>query len=276
MANNSPDSVQPRLYTDLAPWWPLLSSPDDNAEEAEFYRQCLVKACRPPVRTVLELGSGGGNNASHLKAHFELTLVDVAPAMLRVSRSLNPECEHIHGDMRELRLGRGFDAVFVHDAVDYMTSADDLARAIETAWVHCRPGGAALFCPTHVSETFRPGTSHGGHDRMLRRLRYLEWTRDPDPNDTTVVTDFAYLLADAAGVRVEYDRHVLGLFPRTTWLDLLAKQGFLVAVEEFKPAGTGTVPSQSPVPRPGTVAALREADVCDTFICAKPESATST
>jgi len=254
VADSISAATLPRLYTDLAPWWPLLSSPDDYAEEAEFYRRCLVRACRPPVRTLLELGSGGGNNASHLKAHFELTLVDVAPAMLRVSRSLNPECEHIHGDMRELRLGRGFDAVFVHDAVDYMTTEDDLARAIETAWVHCSPGGAALFCPTWVRETFRPQTSHGGHDRMLRSLRYLEWTRDPDPAGTTFATDFAYILSDAAGVRVEYDRHVLGLFSRATWLALLSRQGFLVVVEQFRPSGPDSI-------------------ACDTFVCARPESA---
>ncbi len=254
MTDSGTDTTQPRLYTDLAPWWPLLSHPDEYAEEAEFYRRCLLKACRPPVRTVLELGSGGGNNASHLKAHFELTLVDLSPAMLRVSRSLNPECEHIHGDMREIRLGRGFDAVFVNDAVDYMTTEDDLARAIETAWVHCKPGGAALFCPTYLSETFRPETSHGGHDRMLRSLRYLEWTRDPDPNDTTIVTDFAYILSDAAGVRVEYDHHVRGLFPRAVWLALLARQGFLVAVEQFKPSDPNS-------------------PACDTFVCARPEPA---
>jgi SAM-dependent methyltransferase len=256
MAGSDTDAALPRLYMDLAPWWPLLSSPDDCAEEAEFYRRCLLRACRPPVRTVLELGSGGGNNASHLKAHFELTLVDVAPAMLRVSRNLNPECEHIHGDMREVRLGRGFDAVFVHDAVDYMTTKADLGRVIETAWMHCRPGGAALFCPTYVRETFRPQTNHGGHDRMLRSMRYLEWTRDPDPNDTSIVTDFAYILSDATGVRVEYDRHVLGLFPRATWVALLAKQGFLVTVEHFEPSGEA--PAQP---------------VCYTFVCARPESA---
>ena len=32
-----------------------------------------------------------------------------------MSRSINPECEHVQGDMRTLRLGREFDAVFVHD-----------------------------------------------------------------------------------------------------------------------------------------------------------------
>ena len=28
------------------------------------------------LRTLLELGSGGGNNASHLKARFEMVLVE--------------------------------------------------------------------------------------------------------------------------------------------------------------------------------------------------------
>jgi trans-aconitate methyltransferase len=57
--------------------------------------------------TLLELGSGGGNNASHMNRRFaELVLVDVAPGMLEVSRRLNPECAHVAGDMRTVRLGR--------------------------------------------------------------------------------------------------------------------------------------------------------------------------
>jgi SAM-dependent methyltransferase len=222
----------PRLYDDLAAWWPLLSSPDDYATEAEFYWQCITEASRIPVRTMLELGSGGGNNASHLKAHCELTLVDLSPAMLRVSRSLNPECEHVHGDTREVRLGRVFDAVFIHDAIAYMLSEDDLARAIETAWVHLKPDGVALFCPDHVTETFKPGTSHGGSDRMLRSLRYLEWVHAPAQGETLVTTDFAYILQDKDGIRVEYDRHVTGLFPRATWLRLLQARGFTVTIRE--------------------------------------------
>jgi SAM-dependent methyltransferase len=234
-------SALPRLYDDLAAWWPLLSSPDDYTEEAAFYWQCITDASRIPVRTMLELGSGGGNNASHLKANCELTLVDLSPAILRVSRSLNPECEHVHGDMREVRLGRVFDAVFIHDAIAYMLSEADLARAMETAWVHLRPGGAALFCPDHVTETFKASTTHGGHDRMLRSLRYLEWVHDPAPGDTQVTTDFAYILRDKDGVRVEYDRHVTGLFPGATWLRLLQAQGFAVTIREYnEPPATGT------------------------------------
>ena len=101
----------PRLYGDLAKWWPLLSAPEDYAEEAGVFREVLCGAAHFPISTILELGSGGGNNASHLKAHFEMTLVDKSPGMLKVSRKLNPECDHHLGDMRTIRLGISYDAV---------------------------------------------------------------------------------------------------------------------------------------------------------------------
>ena len=66
----------------------------------------LEEACERPLRTVLELGSGGGNNASFFKRRFEMVLVEPSAGMRNVSRALNPECEHIDGDMRTVRLGR--------------------------------------------------------------------------------------------------------------------------------------------------------------------------
>jgi SAM-dependent methyltransferase len=214
----------PRLYGELAGWFHLLTAPSEYAEEAELYRRLLDR--HATVTTVLELGSGGGNNASHLKAHYEMTLVDASAAMLEVSRGLNPECEHLVGDMRTLRIDRRFDAVFVHDAVGYLVTLDELRDAMVTAFTHLRPGGVALFCPDHLRETFAPSTGHGGHDGDGRGLRYLEWTRDPDPSDSTYTSDFAYLLREGEAVRVEHDRHVLGLFGRDEWRGALREVGF--------------------------------------------------
>ncbi len=158
--------------------------------------------------------------------------------MLELSRTLNPECAHIEGDMRSLRFGRQFDAVLIHDAIMYLTTEADLRSAIETAYLHTRPGGAAIFVPDYVRETFEPSTSHGGHDGDGRSLRYLEWTWDPDPADTSYVVDFAYLLREADGsVRVEHDRHHEGLFARDDWLRLIADAGF----EARRIAPTGAV-----------------------------------
>lgn len=216
-----------RFYGDLAAWWPLISPPQEYAEEAAEAAALLASAAIP-VREVLELGSGGGHCAVHLKARFALTLSDLSDAMLDVSRALNPECEHVQGDMRTLRLGRSFDAVFVHDAIDYMTTADDLRQAIETAFVHCRPGGLALFMPDDTAETFAPGSDHGGSDAADGRgVRFLDWTHDPDPGDDWIATEYAFLLREADGsVRSVHETHRTGCFATAVWLRLLAGAGF--------------------------------------------------
>jgi hypothetical protein len=223
------------MYGELATWWPLLSAPADYLEEATFYLRTLEAASRRPLETVLELGSGGGNNASHMSRHVRMVLVDRAPAMLEVSQVLNPACEHHLGDMRTVRLGREFDAVFIHDAVCYLTTEEDLRQAIETAALHCRAGGAVLLAPDYVRETFRPATDTGGHDAPDGRgLRFLEWVWDPDPADTTYLADYAYLVRSADGsARVFQDRHVEGLFPRAAWLRLLEDSGFSARVLPF-------------------------------------------
>ncbi len=215
------------MYGELAGWFHLLTAPEEYGDEAAFILGLLRRHVDGPLETLLELGSGGGNTASHLRAHLRLTLTDLAPAMLDLSRTLNPGCEHLLGDMRTIRLDRVFDAVLIHDAVMYMTGEADLRAALETAFVHLRPGGAAVIAPDCVRETFRQTTDHGGHDGPGRSLRYLEWSYDPDPADTTFLTDFAILLREGTDdVRVQFDRHVEGLFPRATWLELLCAVGF--------------------------------------------------
>ncbi|NEE04372.1 class I SAM-dependent methyltransferase [Phytoactinopolyspora halotolerans] len=216
-----------RLYGELADWWPLLSPPDEYAEEAA-YLGTLLSSASVPVHDVLELGSGGGNNAVHLSERFTMTLVDISEQMLAVSQRLNPGCEHIRGDMREIRLGREFDAVFVHDAIDYATDTADLARVIETAHGHCRPGGVAVFVPDHTVETFQAGTEHGGgDDESGRGARYLAWTGPPEPGETSVCTEYAFLLREADGtVHAVHETHRTGLFDRQTWLRVLGDAGF--------------------------------------------------
>lgn len=118
--------------------------------------------------------------------------------------------------------------MFVHDAVDYMTDEADLARAIETAYAHTRAGGVAVFVPDHIAETFEEASEHGGSDGADgRAARYLEWSWDPDPGDTSALTEYALVLRDVDGsVRVVHETHRTGVFARDTWLRLLADAGF--------------------------------------------------
>jgi|SRR5271165_351430 len=226
-----------KLYNSLAKWWPLMSAPADYEEEAARYTEHLLRFGDSPARTLLELGSGGGNNASFLKRKFRMTLVDPSPGMLSHSRRLNPECEHHEGDMRTFRLGLGgqFDRVFIHDAICYMTNEDDLRAAVDTAYFHCRSGGAILIAPDFVAETFKSGTECGGHDGPDASLRYLEWCWDPNDLDQTYLVDYVFALRDSSGsIRIDHDRHVEGLFPRAVWLRVLGDAGFVAQNATFE------------------------------------------
>jgi SAM-dependent methyltransferase len=229
-----------KLYSELAEWWPIFSAPEEYREEAALFARVLSESTDPAPRRVIELGSGGGNNASHLKARFDMTLVDLSPHMLAVSKKLNPECEHLEGDIRTLRLGRTFDAVFVHDAICHMTTELDLRSVMETAFAHLGSGGVALFAPDFVRETFVEYTDHGGNDTDRGSVRYVQWTNDPDPSDTTYLVDFGILIRDRNGqMRAEHERHTYGLFSRAKWLRLLRQVGFEldtinVVLDEFE------------------------------------------
>jgi SAM-dependent methyltransferase len=222
------DTPLPKLYTKLATWWPLLSPVSDYTEEAAFFLQVMGEAGLPSAPSLLELGSGGGSNAFHLKPYFaHMTLTDISPQMLAISQMLNPECEHLEGDMRTLRLDRTFDVVLIHDAIDYMLTLQDLRQALKTVAVHCKLQGLALFVPDYVRETFQPSTAHGGTDHDGRSLRYLEWTYDPDECDSTYITEFAYLLREEdQAMQIQHDRHICGLFTRADWSGLLHEVGF--------------------------------------------------
>jgi hypothetical protein len=129
--------------------------------------------------------------------------------------------------MRTIRLDRRFDVVMVHDAICYATTIADLRATLETAAVHCRPGGTVVVLPDYVKETFAPGTDDGGEDASDGRgFRYLEWRWDPDPADDTYLVDYAFLLREADGsVRVVHDRHREGLFPRASWFEAFTAVG---------------------------------------------------
>lgn len=216
-----------RLYEELAVWWPLMSPPSHYVEEAEDLLPTLLASARAP-RTLLELGSGGGSLACHLKGHFRLTLTDRSPQMLAVNQGVNPECEHVLGDMRTLDLGRHFDLVLIHDAIMYATEPASLQATLATAARHCRLGGTTVIFPDCVKETFEPGTDHGGEDGADgRAMRYMEWSWDPDRCDDTFETLYAFALREPDGsTHVERDLHRNGVFARAAWFDWLRLAGF--------------------------------------------------
>lgn len=229
---------EPAIYGELADWFPLLTPPEDYAEDAAQILALLRATSTREVRTVLELGSGGGHLASQIRAadpSVVLTLVDRAPAMLAASARLNPQVEHVHGDMFEVRLGRTFDAVLVHDAASHVLSPGEADALARTCRAHLEAGGVAVICPDHVADSFSPAVGDGGIDAVdgTRGLRYVQRDHDPDPDDDSYLAELDIELREhgpgGTTVRTVRDRLVLGMLPRPVWTDALEAVGFVSA-----------------------------------------------
>ncbi len=237
----------PRLYDDLARLWPYLSPPEHYAPEAGVIDALLAEHLGAPPADrrwrILELGAGGGHTLYHLTERYDCTAVDLSDPMLANCRTLNPTVRCVQGDMRTARLGEVFDAVLIHDAIDYMLDEADVLATLRTAAEHLRPGGVALVAPTYIRETFvdgdvaddgttipgigDPRNEGGGSADGQDELTYFTFVHDADPDDSVFEMILLYLVRDGRTRRVEVieDRHTCGLFAAEHWLAMLADAG---------------------------------------------------
>jgi SAM-dependent methyltransferase len=229
---------QRRLYGDLAWTWPIISPPEHYVDEAGQFRDAIRKYARIEVKTLLDLGCGGGHNDWMLKKYFAVTGVDISEAMLALARNLNPEVTCLQGDMRTVRLGRTFAAVMIADSIDYMLSEDDLRAAFATAYTHLNRGGVFCTYAEVTRESFRQNqTEAATTSRGDVQITFIENCYDPDASDTTYENTFVYLIRRGGQLEIQTDRHLGGVFPVETWHRLLQEVGFEVNRLDFGDEG---------------------------------------
>jgi SAM-dependent methyltransferase len=219
------------LYDELVDWYDLVDPLEDHEDEAEIFIDILDREA-PGARSLLELGSGAGNNAYYLKQRYDCTLTDLAPTMLERSRAINPACRHLEGDMRNMRLAEAFDIVFVHDAITHITTLPDLQAAIRTVAAHLKPGGAALAVPDYVTETFQ--TRSEGEERTdgRRTLRYTETDTPPAPGEHVYHATFVVdLYEDGRYLRQHAFTHSYGVFATAEWIEAFDAAGLAARPE---------------------------------------------
>jgi len=240
------DERTPRLYSDLAWLWPLWGDPDgEYAEWCAHVVAMIEKHAKREVRTLLNLGCGGGKNAHNLKRHYEVTGLDLSLAMLANARTLNPECTFVQGDMREFSLPTRFDAILIDDAVSYMTSKEDLRRLFRAAYRHLEAGGVMVVSPDGTKETFEQNETRVFHAEAKAKpegvdVVFIENNYDPDPTDDTYDGLILYLIRENGKLRVEVDHHTLGIFAADVWPTLLREVGYEVHDDFWQPGSVKT------------------------------------
>jgi SAM-dependent methyltransferase len=227
-----------RLYEDLAWLWPMWGDPEEYADYCSHAVRLIREHTQIPVRSLLNIGCGGGKNVFNLKREYDVTGLDLSPRMLELARELNPECEFVQGDMRTFALDRTFDAVLLDDAIPYMATRADLRAAFAAAWRHLSPGGVMVVNPDDTKETFVQNHTVATPAAAKTKpanvdVVFVENSYDPNPEDDHYEGTMVYLIREDGNLRVEVDRHILGLFALQVWRETLTEVGFKIHEKSY-------------------------------------------
>jgi SAM-dependent methyltransferase len=217
-----------RLYKDLAWTWPIISPPEQYIKESEEIKRAIKKFSKIPVKTVLNLGCGGGHVDWVLKKYFKITGIDISKNMLKLAKKLNPDVMYLRGDMRKIRLNTKFDAVLIHDSINYMLTKRDLEAAFRTGYNHLKSGGVLITFVEECSIIKQNKIYYSNRKRGSVEITFIEHYYDPNPKDSTYECTFIYLIRKNKKLEIHTDRHLCGIFNLKTRLLILRKVGFMV------------------------------------------------
>ena len=141
------------VFSDYAPYYDLLYRDKDYKAEAEYVAN-LIREFHPATRNILELGSGTGIHAN-LLAEMGFSVHGIERSQEMYTRSIDLVDKQnsqygrptfTHGDIREIRLNKSFDAVIsLFHVISYQTTNEDVAAAFKTARHHLKPDGIFIF-----------------------------------------------------------------------------------------------------------------------------------
>ena len=199
---------------------------DYEAESAEIHR--IIQQRRPGARTLLDVACGTGGHLRHLRASYQVTGVDIDPAMLAEAARALPGVTLVEQDMRTLDMGGSFDAVLcLFSSIGYMTGPADLDAALGSMAAQLGDGGVLVV------------------DGWVRPDAWLEGNRvtvDVAADDTVQVVrmgtsrrqgqvtslEMHHLVGSDRGVEHIVEHHRLTLFQPEEYEAALARAGLSV------------------------------------------------
>jgi SAM-dependent methyltransferase len=180
-------------------------------EEVQQFSALVKRYKRSGGNSLLAVACGTGGHEQHLQKDFDVTGLDIDPAMLAIARERLPGVDLHCASMVDFRLDRKFDVVMcLFSAIGYANTPDSLQRSIRTMSEHLVPGGILVVEPWISLQEFRPGavfaTFVDQPDLKVARMNTNIL------RGTISVIDFHYLVGTPKGVEHFTEHHELGLY----------------------------------------------------------------
>lgn len=217
------------MYDDFALVYDELMDDFDYPRWARFYIRLLKKAgCAP--KTVFECGCGTGSlSVQFARTGWKLTASDLSEDMLRVAQDKARKCglfiPFVQMDMRALELPRPVDAILACcDAVNYLTSPDDVRTFFDGAFRHLKKGGVLAFDLSSEAKLLPMKNAFYGEERD--NVTYL-WQNSLDESSRVLTMDLTFFVKEDSGLYRRFDeQHRQRIHTQSEITSLLAECGF--------------------------------------------------
>src|SRR5262245_22488212 len=146
------------MYDQLAPYYDTIYQWKDYQVECRKLHRLISKYKKSPGKRLLDVACGTGEHIKYLFEHYEVTDMDLRPAMLKLARRKLHGCALIRGNMLSFHLGRKFDLILcLFSSIAYLQTLSNLEQALRNFSRHLVRGGILLIEPFISKEKFVTG-----------------------------------------------------------------------------------------------------------------------
>jgi ubiquinone/menaquinone biosynthesis C-methylase UbiE len=226
------------VFTKTARFYDAVYSFKDYPAEAELVRETIDQHLNCDGRALLDVACGTGKHLELFSRWFDVYGVDLDSELLAIAAERTDAIRLHRGDMRTFDMGRQFDVVTcLFSSVAYMTTMDDLQKAVRNMADHVKTGGVLVIEPFLYPESYSAGFLHFLHvdepDLKLARMSRSE------REGNVAVLNFEYLIATPEGVFHDSEQHRLGLFTQAEYETAMAQCDLKVDYDPVGPMGRG-------------------------------------
>ena len=237
-ASRCPYELRGEMYQKDARYYDAIYSWKDYMAETMRLVAFIRTYAQRPANTLLDVACGTGGHLAHLRHHFEVEGIDIAPEMLNVAREKLTGVALHQGDMLDFDLGRTFDLVTcLFSSIGYVQTVERLNRAVANMARHVSPGGLLIIEPWFHPGDFRHGTLHSHYvdqpDLKIARMNFST------VEDGLAVMRFQYLVGTPEGIYHWEDLHRMGLFTHEEYKKAFEASGLEVHHETEGLMGRG-------------------------------------
>jgi SAM-dependent methyltransferase len=205
----------------------------DYASEVQSLLRLIDKQ-HPTARTLLDVACGTGIHLELLQGRFEVSGLDINPALLAQAAERVPGARLHACDMESFNLDQSFDVVTcLFGAVTYLVTPARLARALASMAHHVNPGGLLIVEPWLTLANYRRNNikldvSESDEGKIARMYVGRE-------EGGVVTNEEHFLIGTPAGVTHMVETNLQGLFDEIEFTGPFAVAG--LDLVEHDPVG---------------------------------------